>query len=312
MPSSPGRSLAGNRMNGLISKIQRYSTKDGPGLRSTVFAMGCRLRCKWCANPELIRPDKTIFYHAERCIGCGACVAVSNGTIRLTDGGCVIDRAACANLEQCAEVCFYDAYEPVGITVSAKELAAKLLCDKAFYDQSGGGVTYSGGEAALQADFFLEATETLKVESIHIALDTSGHVPWDKLEPLVKAVDLVLYDIKTIDSEIHRRYTGADNLLVLNNAQNIAQMQKEMIIRLLMVPGVNDGEKDIEDRLRFIRDLGNVSRVDVLKYHRLGSGKYKRLGLNEPMGDTPVCSDESAGNIERKASDMGLNVTIGS
>ena len=195
---------------------------------------------------------------------------------------------------------------------AAKELAAKLLCDKAFYDQSGGGVTYSGGEAALQADFFLEATETLKVESIHIALDTSGHVPWDKLEPLVKAVDLVLYDIKTIDSEIHRRYTGADNLLVLNNAQNIAQMQKEMIIRLLMVPGVNDGEKDIEDRLRFIRDLGNVSRVDVLKYHRLGSGKYKRLGLNEPMGDTPVCSDESAGNIERKASDMGLNVTIGS
>ena len=299
-------------MRGLISKIQRYSTKDGPGLRSTVFAMGCPLCCKWCSNPELIGVHEAIFYHAQRCIGCGACVAVSGGAIRLTDNGCVIDRAVCSNLAQCAEVCYYDAYEHVGTTISAKELAEKLLRDKAFYDQSGGGVTYSGGEAALQADFFQEVTEILKTDSIHVTLDTSGHVPWSKLEPLIKAVDLVLYDIKAIDNEIHRRHTGADNLLILENARKIASMRKEINFRLIIVPGVNDSDKEIEDRLRFVHGLGDAYRVDVLKYHRLGSGKYNRLGLSEPMANTPECSDESVENIVQKAKDMGLMVTIGS
>ncbi|MCL2699183.1 MAG: glycyl-radical enzyme activating protein, partial [Defluviitaleaceae bacterium] len=197
---------------------------------------------------------KKFFYHAERCVKCGECRA---------------------------EACFYDAYEPVDVTISAEELAGKLIRDKAFYEQSGGGVTYSGGEAALQADFFLEVTEILKTQEIHVALDTSGHVPWETLAPLVKAVDLVLYDIKAMDSIIHKRYTGADNVLILENARKIAELRKEMIVRLIVVPGVN--ENDIEARRAFALGLGSVIEIEELKYHRLGAGKYHRLGLKEPM-----------------------------
>ncbi|MCL2811007.1 MAG: glycyl-radical enzyme activating protein [Clostridia bacterium] len=251
-------------------------------MRSTVFAVGCPLRCGWCANPELMETKPKFFHYPERCVKCGAC-------------------AACTDRDRRAAACFYDAYEPVGFTISAQEMAVKLLRDKAFYDQSGGGVTYSGGEAALQADFFLEATEILKADSIHVALDTSGHVPWETLGPLVRAVDLVLYDIKAMDSEIHKRHTGADNHLILENARHIADMGKEMIVRLILVPGINDDEREIQNRLDFAMSLGNVVKIEILKYHRLGAGKYRRLGLDEPMGDTPECSDAVAERFKQKA-----------
>jgi pyruvate formate lyase activating enzyme len=172
-------------------------------------------------------------------------------------------------------------------------LVTKLLRDKAFYDQSGGGVTYSGGEPALQADFFLETTKLLKKEFVHVALDTAGNIPWQTLAPLVEAVDLVIYDIKTFDNSLHERFTGAGNALILENARLVAEMKKSMIIRMILVPGVNDNEEEIDRRLTFVRDLGNVvTRLDILKYHRLGVGKYLRLGLEDPMSDTPECSNE--------------------
>ena len=298
-------------MTGLISKIQRYSTRDGPGLRSTVFSMGCSMGCLWCSNPELLKAEKQILYHAERCARCGACVAISGGSIRLGEKGCIIDRTACADLEKCASACYYDAYERIGITITAEELAGKLLRDNAFYKKSGGGVTYSGGEAALQPDFFLETTKILKAESVCVALDTSGYLTWETLEPLVTAVDLVLLDIKLMDEDIHKKYTGVHNRLILDNARKIADLHKEMILRLILVPTVNDSDKEIEDRLQFARSLGSVTHVDILKYHRLGAGKYKSLGLPDPMDDTPECSDELAGKAAKKAMEMGFIVTIG-
>lgn len=299
-------------MNGFISKIQKYSTKDGPGLRSTVFSVGCNLRCKWCANPELIPTGPKILHYTERCVGCGACAALSNGSIQIIDGKAVIDREKCTNLAECAAACYYDAYEQIGISITAEELAKKLLRDKVFYAQSGGGVTYSGGEAALQAAFFLETTKLLKKESIHVALDTAGNIPWKDLGPLVEAVDMVLYDIKAFDNTIHKQYMGVGNELILENARRIADMKKDIIIRMIVVPGVNDSKEEIENRLSFIRSLGEaVLQVDILKYHRLGAGKYLRLGLEEPMGDTPECTDEFADWVLELATNMGLTATIG-
>lgn len=299
-------------MRGFISKIQKYSTKDGPGVRSTVFAVGCNLHCKWCANPELIMAGPRILHYTERCVGCGACAALSNGTIQIVNGKCVIDRKKCTNLAVCADACYYDAYEQIGISIEAEELVKKLLRDKAFYTQSGGGVTYSGGEAALQTGFFLETTKLLREDSIHVALDTAGYIPWKNLAPLVEAVDMVLYDIKAFDNTIHKQYTGVDNYLILENARKIADMKKDIIIRMIIVPGVNDSKEEIENRLRFIQSLGNaVVQLDILKYHRFGAGKYLRLGLSEPMGDTPECTEEFAAQVLAQAKGLGLTATIG-
>ena len=295
-------------MEGFISKIQRYSTADGPGVRSTVFAVGCPLRCRWCQNPELIEPGGKILYHPARCVGCGACVKASGGQIKLGEGGCVIDRAACTNLEGCAAACFYDAYEQIGTAISAEALAAKLLRDKAFYLQSGGGVTYSGGEPGLQADFFLALTRLLKAEGIHTALDTSGHLGWEKLGPLAEAVDLILYDIKAMDADLHIRQTGVDNRLILENARRVAEMGKEMVVRLILVPAVNDSRGEIDRRLAFVRGLGGNVRVEILGYHRLGVGKYAALGLIDPMEGTPACSEEMVVHAANRAAEYGLTM----
>jgi pyruvate formate lyase activating enzyme len=299
-------------MNGFISKIQRYSTRDGPGIRSTVFSAGCNLRCKWCSNPELMEGKQKLFYHEERCKGCGNCVPISGGAIQIENGKCIIDRDKYFSFDECAAACFYDAYELTGESICADELAAKLLKDKVFYDQSGGGVTYSGGEPALQADFFLETSKLLKKESVHIALDTAGFIPWRILEPLVKAVDLVLYDIKMFDNALHKQYTDVENMLILENAHRIADMKKTLIIRMILVPGVNDTDEEINSRLAFIRSLGSaVLRLDIIKYHRLAAGKYLRLGLPLPMEDTPECTDETAYQVVQKAIDMGIEANIG-
>ena len=295
--------------DGFIARLQRYSTKDGPGVRTTVFAVGCPMSCLWCANPELIGDAAKFLYHPRRCVGCGACVAKSGGTIRLTEEGCDIDRDS-ADLEEASVVCYYDAYERVGGIVTVKELVLSLLRDKVFYDQSGGGVTFSGGDAGMQAEFFYEVAMQLRDAEVHVALDTAGYFPWEKLAPLVSAVDLVLYDIKTLNRTIHKRYTGVDNQLILENAMRIADMGKAMTVRMILIPGVNDSEDEIVGRLKFIKNLGNHVKVDLLKYHKLGEGKYASLGMIEMMEGTPECSDDLAEHAANLARNMGIAVTI--
>jgi pyruvate formate lyase activating enzyme len=268
------------------------------------------MKCLWCANPELIGDAAKFLYHPRRCVGCGACVARSGGSIRLTEDGIDIDRDA-ADLEECSVVCYFDAYEKVGEIVEAGELAIRLMRDKVFFDQSGGGVTYSGGEAGVQAEFFLEVTKRLKAEDIHVALDTAGYLPWEKMAPLVASVDLVLFDIKTLSRTLHKRYTGVDNQLILENAMRIADMGKDMTVRMIMIPGVNDTKDEITGRLKFVKNLGSSVKLDVLKYHKLGAGKYASLGKADQMEGTPECSDDLAEHVALLARDMGITATIG-
>jgi len=297
-------------MDGFISKLQRYSTKDGPGVRTTVFAVGCPMNCLWCANPELIGDAAKFLYHPRRCVGCGACVAKSGGAIRLTEEGCDIDREA-ADLEEASVVCYYDAYERIGGIVSVKELVSSLLRDKVFYEQSGGGVTFSGGDAGMQAEFFREVALRLRDAEVHVALDTAGYFPWEKLAPLVSAVDMVLYDIKALNRTVHKRYTGVDNQLILENALRIADMGKDMTVRMILVPGVNDSEDEIIGRLKLAKSLSSSIKVDILKYHKLGAGKYASLGMIEMMEGTPECPDDLADHAVNLARDMGIDVTVG-
>jgi len=296
---------------GAISKIQGYSTKDGPGIRSTVFCAGCNIRCIWCANPELLDGQPQILYHRQRCVHCGACAALSGGTITLGPEGCVIDRKNCTNLNECAAACNYNAYEIIGYTISPAELVQKLLRDKAFFDQSGGGVTFSGGEPALQPEFIAETAALLKSAGIHTALDTAGDVPWEVLETAIEKIDLILYDIKAFDEEIHRRCTGSSNARILQNAERLAHKNKTFHIRLMLAPPYNDGE-DWEKRLNFVKSLGSaVSRIELLPLHKLGAGKYRALGLPDPLEGIPECPPEAIKKAVHAAERLGLTITIG-
>jgi pyruvate formate lyase activating enzyme len=254
--------------SGFISKIQGYSTRDGPGIRSTVFCVGCNLRCLWCGNPELIENrEQTLYYK--------------------------------------------DSTETIGQHITSKKIVDKLLRDKVFYEQSGGGVTFSGGEPALQAEFIAEASALLKKENIHIALDTAGAVEWETLKTAAESADLILYDIKTSGEGLHTRCTGLSNAIILENAERLASLKKNICIRLILVPGYNDGD-DFTKRLDFAASLGKaVCQIDILPLHRLGAGKYRALGIPDPMEGVKDCPKETAEKAAAEAERRGFNVTIG-
>ena len=300
-------------MKGLISQIQHYSTKDGPGIRTTVFFMGCNLHCKWCANPETILPGKKIMYHKQKCMGCGTCVqAAPPSSIRLTEEGCVIDRKLCTNLNDMVEICPYDAYEERGQEIGVEELRRKLNRDIIFYRNSGGGVTFSGGEACLQRDFLLEVMRLLKEDGIHMALDTAGNWEYERVLPLLELADLILYDIKAFDSGLHRACTGVGNERILENARKIAGMKKNMHIRLVLGPGVNDQREDVLERFRFVRSLGDaVRQTDLLPYHRLGVGKYQALGIPYELLETQEYREDQVEELKELAKKERLAVTVG-
>ncbi len=300
-------------MKGLISQIQHYSTKDGLGIRTTVFFMGCNLHCKWCANPETILPGKKIMYHKQKCMGCGTCVqAAPPSSIRLTEEGCVIDRKLCTNLSDMVDICPYDAYEERGQEIGVEELRRKLNRDIIFYRSSGGGVTFSGGEACQQRDFLLEVMRLLKEDGIHMALDTAGNWEYERVLPLLELADLILYDIKAFDSGLHRACTGVGNERILENARKIAGMKKNMHIRLVLVPGVNDQREDVLERFRFVRSLGDaVRQTDLLPYHRLGVGKYQALGIPYELLEIQEYSEDQVEKLKELAKKERLAVTVG-
>ncbi|MDR1307885.1 MAG: glycyl-radical enzyme activating protein [Treponema sp.] len=312
MPLSPERNWAGTKGTcGSVSRVQRYSTRDGPGIRSTVFCMGCNLRCLWCSNPELIDGTAQILYHGERCVRCGACAALSRGTIRAGSGGCEIDRKRCVNLAECAAACSYEAYETIGRSVSSPDLAQALLGDKVFFDRSGGGVTFSGGEPALQAEFVAETAALLRSAGTRVALDTAGAVVWEALETAAAKADIILYDLKTFDEKPHLACTGISNERILENAERLAGGGRKLCVRLILAPGYNDGG-DLTKRLRFVKSLGRaVVQTDILPLHRLGAGKYRALGIPDPLEGVPECPADAAAAAAGEAERMGLKVTIG-
>ena len=296
----------------LISNIQNYSTKDGPGIRTTVFFTGCNLKCVWCSNPELIEPGIKVMYFENRCRRCGKCAETAvNNSIILTESGCEIDREKCTNIEECMEVCSYEAYEKSGYEISAQDLYNKLIRDKIFFEQSGGGVTFSGGEAGLQYEFLSEIGAELQKDNIHTALDTAGLITWEKLQKAINSMNMVLFDIKAYDSGLHRKYTGAGNELILENIKKTAAKNKELIIRMIIVPGMNDNMEDIKKRISFIKELGSaVKQIDILKYHNLGEGKYKSLGMIYSVPKDLYREEGFWKKVKEMASETGVKVTI--
>jgi pyruvate formate lyase activating enzyme len=296
---------------GLIFDIKRFALHDGPGIRTTVFLKGCPLACAWCHNPEGIAPGREVMVWETRCIRCGRCVeACPEGAIP-AEGAPIPDAARCRLCGACADVCPAGARELVGREMTVAEVMAAIEKDVIFYDESGGGATFSGGEPLLQADFLAALLAECKAREIHTALDTTGFAAPEILDKIAPNVDLFLYDLKIVDAEKHRAYTGVSNTLILSNLRRLVEQGCAIIIRVPIIPGVNDGDGDAEALADFIASLGRAPQVDILPYHRAGSEKYARLGRAYRLPDTLPPTNGRMAAIEAILRERGWHVTIG-
>ncbi|MBI2907608.1 MAG: glycyl-radical enzyme activating protein [Chloroflexi bacterium] len=267
----------GLKERGWIFNIQRYSIHDGPGIRTTVFLKSCPLRCFWCQNPESQTLTAVVFLDRSKCTLCGRCVAVCpTGAATLNERSSQIDRSICDGCGQCVKVCPNEARRLVGKYLSVAEIMHEVMKDRKFYENSGGGMTLSGGEPTAQPKFCYALLREAKRQGLHTALDTCGCVRWATLEKILSYVDLVLFDIKHLVAAKHREATGRSNALILENAKKVARL-KAMRIRVPLIPGFNDSVEDIGATARFVRsELGPVE-IDLLPYNKMGEVKFERL-----------------------------------
>jgi len=270
--------------SGIVFDIKRFSIHDGPGIRTTVFLKGCPLRCAWCHNPESQRREPQIMLRPSRCIACGECIDhCPEGAIRWNGTGTLTDRDLCLECGACTAYCAGEARELIGREMHLPELLAEIKRDLAFFDESGGGVTFSGGEPLSQAEFLLGLLQGCKEMEIHTAVDTCGAATWAALDRVRPFVDLFLYDIKLIDGKRHRAATGADNTIILSNLRLLAEAGQAIELRLAIIPGINDDEANLRATAEFATTLPNLAGISILPFHNTAQDKYSRLGLDYPM-----------------------------
>jgi pyruvate formate lyase activating enzyme len=298
--------------SGTIFNISRYAIHDGPGIRTTVFFKGCPLSCWWCHNPESISPDHCLAVHPNRCIGCGQCVeACPNHAIAIVDGSAAADPLRCRLCLECARECPADAREIVGRTVTGDEVMAEIRKDIPFYDESGGGVTFSGGEPLMQPAFLLHLLDACGDQEIHRAVDTSGYAAREVLLEVAAKTDLFLYDLKHMDPIIHRNYTGVSNDVILDNLKSLEDAGAEVCIRFPVIPGVNDDRLNVERTGAFLQKLNRVHRIDILPYHDVMRSKYQRFGWTFRLGQVPPAEPSRIQEIAKQLGSFGLLITIG-
>ncbi|MGB9835118.1 MAG: glycyl-radical enzyme activating protein [Candidatus Saccharicenans sp.] len=267
-------------MKGMIFDLKHYAVHDGPGIRVTVFFKGCPLHCLWCHNPESIAPGKELMLLPNRCARCGDCVkACSYGALSQNNlGEVVADRSRCTLCGDCQRACSREAIQLVGRETALTEILDEIEKDRAFFDQSGGGVTLTGGEPLFQPEFADALLDELKKRRFHVALDTSGYAPEITFLRIAGKSDLVLFDLKLMDEEKHREFTGVSNRLILQNLKALdSSTEVPVWIRFPLIPGVND-DVNLEQMADFLRPLKNVKLINVLPYHKGGVDKFHRLG----------------------------------
>ena len=267
-------------MKATIADIKSMAIHDGPGIRTTVFFKGCGLKCRWCHNPETISPAPQLAFYENKCQGCLACTEVCHAHVVL-DGKQVFDRSLCIGCGSCVSQCIHGALQLFGTEVTVEELLPRLLEDRAFYETTGGGVTLSGGECLLQADFCAALLRALKQEGIHTAVDTCGFVQRAAFEKVLPYTDLFLVDIKAIDPQVHKACTGQENGIILDNIRFLDAVGANMEFRIPFVPEYNSGE--ISAIGTFLKTLSRTYPVKVLPYHNYAGSKYAALGTENTL-----------------------------
>jgi pyruvate formate lyase activating enzyme len=266
---------------GLVVSIQHYSIQDGPGIRTTIFLKGCPLHCLWCHNPEMINPKMEVWYNARTCTLCGKCAEVC--PVLAIEGYLderVIDRKVClasTGCRKCVEVCPTAAMEIVGAQITVEDAVKEVRADASFYQRTGGGICISGGEPTLQADFTREVLKQCQEHYINTAVETCCYANWEVLSDVTQYADLILTDIKHMDSVKHKEGTGVSNELILENIAKLSKMGKLIRIRLPLIPGYNDSEENLRKTAEFMK-ANNLKYIDLLAFHIMGEYKYRQLG----------------------------------
>ena len=288
--------------SGLIFDVKKYAINDGPGIRVAIFFKGCPLRCAWCHNPESISPKIEKMYNPDKCIGCRSCIeACPEDACSLTPEGIVTDRERCTGCGKCAEICPTMATEMSGRIVTVTELAEVVEKERLIFEQSGGGVTFSGGEPLLQPDFLLALLQEFGRRGVHRAVDTTGFARSELLLGVAEHTDLFLYDLKMMDPARHRRWTGVDNTVIHENLRLLSESGCEVMIRIPLIRGVNDDDANMRQTAAFVAALpGRPKPVALLPYHNIMANKYRRLGT----------SFDGAGMTEPTQADLARVIAI--
>jgi pyruvate formate lyase activating enzyme len=297
---------------GLVFDIKKFSIHDGPGIRTTVFFKGCPLTCPWCHNPESQAPDRELILRPGRCIHCGACLdACPHGAVVRDGDDYGVAPDLCQLCGACVKVCYTEAREIVGQVMTTDEVMAEVVRDLAFYDQSGGGVTFSGGEPLAQPEFLAALLRASRQAGIHTALDTCGYAPWPVLDALRDDVDLFLYDLKVMDEQEHRRLTGVSNRPILENLRALSEGGHAIVLRIPVIPGINDSPDNLAALAAFAAALPHLEGIDLLPYHPTALDKYARMHRPYSLPDLRPPAAQDLAEMAQSLQQATVRVRIG-
>lgn len=302
-----------NEPTGVLFDVVHGSYVDGPGSRTTVFLKGCPLRCLWCCNSEGQLRKIEIKLERELCTACGRCYGICpEGAISFEDGVIVsIDRQKCTDCGACVKACYMDAIDTFGKVYTLRELMDELMRDKDYYDATGGGVTIGGGEPTMQPEFTGALIRELHENGVHVALDTCGFTTTEEGRKLLGEADLLLFDMKGYNPELHKKNTGVSNKLILDNLRYRDSLNKPIIIRMPIIPGCNDSDEELAAEAELLSAIHSIIRIDMIPYHDYGKIKFQQRGYAYPLEGTARLSDERVQQVKELLESYGLKVQIG-